>query len=102
MLTRVSPTVRFLGLSENSREVDKDMREMVDKVKRREPLYGTSELPLDMQGMAARNSRNSVFLLGVLPWFNLVNHPYHGVDTAKYYRQAEKELEEERTRREGS
>jgi hypothetical protein len=79
-----------------------DMREMVDKVKRGEPLYGKSTLSEDQQGMAARNSRFSVFFGAVLPWANLVNHPHHNVDTAKYYRQAEKELEEERVRREGS
>jgi NADH-ubiquinone oxidoreductase subunit len=93
---------RFLGLKENSREVDLDMREMVDKVKRGEPLYGKSTLSEDQQGMAARNSRFSFMFLSVLPWANLVNHPYHGVDTAKYYRQAERELEEERVKREGS
>jgi hypothetical protein len=79
-----------------------DMREMVDKVKKGEPLYGKSTLSADQQAMAARNSKNSVFLLAVLPWFNAVNHPYHGVDTAKYYQQAERELEEERVSREGS
>jgi hypothetical protein len=31
-----------------------------------------------------------------MPWFNFVNHPHHGVDTAKYYRNAEKELEAEK------
>ncbi|KAK5723111.1 hypothetical protein LTR17_013981 [Elasticomyces elasticus] len=50
---------RFYGFSENRREIEKDMREMTDKVKRGEPLYG------------------------------------HGVDTAKYYRNAERELEAE-------
>jgi hypothetical protein len=74
-----------------------DMREMVDKVKRGEPLYGTSTMTDYMQGVAHRNSRFAATFAGVLPWFNLVNHPYHGVDTAKYYRQAELELERERS-----
>ena len=73
-----------------------DMREMVDKVKRGEPLYGKSEMTEYMQGVAHRNSRYAGTFSHVLPWPNLVNHPYHGVDTAKYYRQAELELEQEK------
>ncbi|CAN8099983.1 unnamed protein product [Discula destructiva] len=73
-----------------------DMREMVGKVKRGEPLYGVSQLEPHMQGVAARQSRFSALFSDVVPWFNFVNHPQHGVDTAKYYRQAEKELEAER------
>jgi C-terminal of NADH-ubiquinone oxidoreductase 21 kDa subunit len=94
-------TVRFLGLSENRREIDMDMREMVAKVKRGEPPYGTSELSEHHLGMAARNSRNAGFGLFLLPFFNIVNHPHHGVDTAKYYQQAERELEAERVARGG-
>ncbi|KAL4902879.1 hypothetical protein BDW74DRAFT_180576 [Aspergillus multicolor] len=87
---------RFHGLTENSREVEMDMREMVDKVKKGEPLYGVSKVSPHLQGVAARNSRYSNFFLQVIPWFNLVNHEHHGVDTAKYYQQAERELEAER------
>jgi hypothetical protein len=72
------------------------MREMVDKVKKGEPLYGTSSMPQHQQEMAARNSRNANYFLFMIPWFNLVNHQRHGVDTAKYYQQAERELEEQR------
>ncbi len=50
------------------------MREMVDKVKKGEPLYGHSELTPYMQGVAARNSRYSALLGHVLPWMNFVNH----------------------------
>ncbi|KAI0391911.1 NADH-ubiquinone oxidoreductase 21 kDa subunit [Xylariaceae sp. FL0594] len=88
--------LRFYGMSENAREVEMDMREMVAKVKAGEPLYGVSKLTPHMQGVAARQSRYSALFNSVLPWFNFVNHNQHGVDTAKYYRQAEKELEEER------
>ena len=73
-----------------------DMREMVDKVKKGEPLYGHSSLTPYMQGVAARNSRYSAILSQVIPWANFVNHNQHGVDTAKYYQQAERELEAER------
>lgn len=89
-------TVRFYGATENRREIELDMREMVDKVKRGEPLYGESQLTPHMQGMAARQSRYSSLFMGVVPWFNFVNHNQHGVDTAKYYQQAERELEQER------
>ena len=51
-----------------------DMREMVDKVKKGEPLYGHSDLSPYMQGVAARNSRYSALLGHVLPWMNFVNH----------------------------
>lgn len=83
---------RFYGIEENKREVEMDMREMVDKVKKGEPLYGQSSLTPYMQGVAARNSRYSGVFLHLLPWFNFVNHDQHGVDTAKYYQQAEREL----------
>jgi hypothetical protein len=88
--------VRFYGQTENAREVEMDMREMVDKVKKGEPLYGVSELTPYMQGVAARQSRYSALFMGTLPWFNFVNHNQHGVDTAKYYRQAEREVVAER------
>ena len=88
---------RFYGFSENRREVEKDMREMTDKVKRGEPLYGVSTMTEYMQGVASRQSRYSGVFLHVMPWFNFVNHNQHGVDTAKYYRNAERELEAERT-----
>ncbi|KAI1391864.1 NADH-ubiquinone oxidoreductase 21 kDa subunit [Hypoxylon trugodes] len=88
--------LRFYGMSENAREVELDMREMVDKVKAGEPLYGESRLTPHMQGVAARQSRYASLFLAVMPWFNFVNHNQHGVDTAKYYRRAEQELEAER------
>ncbi len=89
-------------MSENAREVEMDMREMVTKVKAGEALYGESKLTPNMQGVAARQSRYSALFMAVLPWFNFVNHSQHGVDTAKYYQQAERELEAERTGRDES
>ena len=87
---------RFYGFSENRREIDMDMREMTDRVKRGEPLYGVSTMTAYMQGAASRQSRYAGVWSHVMPWFNFVNHQHHGVDTAKYYRQAELELEAER------
>ncbi|KAJ8105578.1 hypothetical protein ONZ43_g7375 [Nemania bipapillata] len=88
--------LRFYGMSENAREIDLDMKEMVAKVKAGEPLYGVSQLTPHMQGVAARQSRYSALFTSMLPWFNFVNHNQHGVDTAKYYQAAERELEAER------
>lgn len=68
------PTDRFYGFTENKREEQMDMDEMVDKVKRGEPLYGVSELSPYMQGVAARNSRYSSLFIHAIPWFNMVNH----------------------------
>ncbi|KIV90126.1 hypothetical protein PV10_07467 [Exophiala mesophila] len=88
--------LRLYGWTENEREQQMDMREMVDKVKKGEPLYGASDLTPYHQGIAARNSRYSALLFHIVPWANFVNHNQHGVDTAKYYQQAERELEAER------
>ena len=66
--------VRLYGWTENKREVERDMREMVDKVKAGEPLYGHSTLTPYMQGVAARNSRYSSLLGHIIPWANFVNH----------------------------
>jgi hypothetical protein len=89
--------VRFYGATENSREIDMDMREMVDRIKRGESPYGESRLSPYLQGVAARQSRYSALFFSAIPWFNFVNHSQHGVDTAKYYQQAERELEAGRT-----
>ena len=71
--------MRFYGATENSREIEMDMREMVDKVKKGEPLYGKSTLSPYMQGVAARNSKYSGVFLDVMPWFNFVNHNHVSV-----------------------
>ncbi|KAL7783896.1 NADH-ubiquinone oxidoreductase 21 kDa subunit [Trichoderma ceciliae] len=88
--------LRFYGGTENAREVELDMREMVAKVKAGESLYGESKLSPHLQGVAARQSRYSALFFSAIPWFNFVNHNQHGVDTAKYYQQAERELETDR------
>lgn len=74
VLTRMDGLDRFYGFTENSREADMDMREMVDKAKAGVPLYGTSSVSAYLQGVAARNSRYSELFIHVLPWFNIVNH----------------------------
>ncbi|KAF2145167.1 uncharacterized protein K452DRAFT_349450 [Aplosporella prunicola CBS 121167] len=83
---------RFYGVTENRREIDMDMKEMVGKIKQGQSLYGESSLTEHIQGVSSRNSRYSAVFQHVMPWFNFVNHNQHGVDTAKYYQQAEREL----------
>lgn len=97
LLTSWLLAVRFYGATENAREIEMDMREMVAKVRAGESLYGESKLSPYLQGVAARQSRYSALLFSTVPWFNFVNHNQHGVDTAKYYQQAERELEASKT-----
>lgn len=78
LITRIGDlrlfTDRFYGFTENKREVEMDMREMVDKVKKGEPLYGVSQMSSYLQGVAARNSRYSSLFIHVVPWANFANH----------------------------
>jgi hypothetical protein len=94
-----APLVRFLGITENSREYQKDLAELSQRVKEGKSLYGESSNPEWIQGAAYRNSVFSWYKFGsfafcnllslfivvaVFPVLNLVNHPYHGTDPAKY------------------
>ncbi|KAG0678799.1 hypothetical protein C6P40_000349 [Pichia californica] len=80
-------TKRFWGVSENKREVEKDRYEIKSLLSKGKNPYGCEDSTLTpyMQDLSARYSKNSQVLLGILPWFNFVNHPYHGVDLKKYY-----------------
>lgn len=75
---------RFWGWTENEREQQKDLAELSARAREGKPIYGESELSPYMQGVAARNSTFSGLAAGLFPWFNLVNHNQHGVDTSKY------------------
>ncbi|KAK9381825.1 NADH-ubiquinone oxidoreductase complex I, 21 kDa subunit-domain-containing protein [Kockiozyma suomiensis] len=81
---------RFLGVSENERERKKDLYELRMRVLMGKPLYGTSSLHPDLQKICASYSRYAYSMTGIIPIFNFVNHPYHGVDTSKYYKVLEK------------
>ncbi|KAG5440612.1 hypothetical protein PCK2_000322 [Pneumocystis canis] len=52
-------TVRLWGWMENAREIEMDRIEMQLKQTANEPLYGKSQLPEDMQKIAAQNSKYS-------------------------------------------
>ncbi|OCH85506.1 hypothetical protein OBBRIDRAFT_784780 [Obba rivulosa] len=77
-------SLRFWGWTENKREEEMDYKEMSTRAAKGLPLYGESNEPEWVQGAAHRNSVYSQLKFQVFPMFNLVNHPYHGVDPAKY------------------
>lgn len=74
-----------------SREQKKDYEELSAIAKTGKPVYGETDLPEYIQDVAHRNSVWSQMKFAALPWFNLVNHPHHGVDTLKYYTEKEEE-----------
>jgi len=61
-----------------------DMAELSQRVKEGKPLYGESDQPEHVQASAYRNSAFSQLKFQAFPMFNLVNHPWHGTDPAKY------------------
>lgn len=80
-------TKRLWGFSENAKEVQKDRYEVKSLLAQGKNPYGCDDSTVTpyIQDLSARYSKNSQLLLGVLPWFNFVAHPYHGVDLKKYY-----------------
>ncbi|PWN26673.1 hypothetical protein BDZ90DRAFT_253314 [Jaminaea rosea] len=68
-------SLRLWGWTENEAEVNRAKEEAPDAF----PSTGkTSSLEPYMQGVAHRNSVWSQLKFGVMPWFNLVDHPHHG------------------------
>lgn len=84
LLAYQSTSLRLWGWKENEVEQARDLEELSALAKAGKPLYGETDLPPYVQGVAHRNSLWSQLKFGVLPWFNFVNHEHHGVDTAKY------------------
>lgn len=80
-------TKRFWGLSENAKEVAKDRYETKKALSQGLNPYHTEKSSLTpyLQDVASRNSNHSQLMLAFIPWFNLANHPNHGVDLKKYY-----------------
>lgn len=78
---------RFWGVSENKREVEMDRFQIKSLLAKGQNPYGNEDSTLTpyLQDVSSRYSRNSQLLLGVIPWFNFVKHPYHGIDLNKYY-----------------
>ncbi|PVU91600.1 hypothetical protein BB559_004055 [Furculomyces boomerangus] len=71
-------SLRFMGYKENVREIKKFRQEYAALKAKGKSMDGYSILNPDIQAVAARYSTNSIFNVGVLPWFNVVSHPYHG------------------------
>ncbi|GAA5848326.1 hypothetical protein JCM3766R1_004662 [Sporobolomyces carnicolor] len=84
LLAYQTTSLRLWGWKENSREVEMDRKELGQLAQEGKPLYGETDLPEYIQGVAHRNSMWSQLKFGVLPWFNLVNHQHHGTDANKY------------------
>jgi len=84
---------RFWGWSENQRESDLDLKELRQRAQEGLPVYGTSDQPEWVQAAAYRNSAWSQLKFQAFPMFNLVNHPHHGTDVAKYEEKKENELQ---------
>ncbi|KAJ1742846.1 hypothetical protein LPJ79_002049 [Coemansia sp. RSA 1821] len=73
-----SSSSRFWGLSENAREI-RMYREEYRRLKAEgKSMHGTSSLPLSVQRTAAGYSTGAFLNFDVMPWFNFVNHPFHG------------------------
>ncbi|CAO1625673.1 unnamed protein product [Parajaminaea phylloscopi] len=71
-------SLRLWGWRENQREVDRASQEAPDAF----PVTGkSSSLDPYLQGVAHRNSVWSQLKFSVMPWFNLVDHPYHGASS---------------------
>ncbi|KAJ2697842.1 hypothetical protein H4218_003665 [Coemansia sp. IMI 209128] len=70
--------MRFVGMTENSREIKKYRVEYAKLKAQGKPMHGVSSLPLSMQRTAAAYSTWAFLNFDVFPMFNFVNHPYHG------------------------
>ncbi|KAJ1792685.1 hypothetical protein LPJ67_001475 [Coemansia sp. RSA 1938] len=69
---------RFWGTSENAREI-KMYREEYRRLKAEgKSMHGTSSLPLSIQRISSEYSTGAFLNFDVAPWFNFVNHPFHG------------------------
>ncbi|KAJ7173738.1 NADH-ubiquinone oxidoreductase complex I, 21 kDa subunit-domain-containing protein [Mycena filopes] len=77
-------SARFWGWAENKREEERDLVELTQRAREGKPLYGESSQPAWVQATAHRNSQYAQLKFSVFPMINLVNHPYHGTDPAKY------------------
>ncbi|TCD67586.1 hypothetical protein EIP91_012216 [Steccherinum ochraceum] len=77
-------SLRFWGWTENKREEERDRVEMKDRIARGLPLYGTSDQPEWVQGVAYRNSAFSQLKFHAFPMFNFVNHQHHGKTVDDY------------------
>ncbi|CAH7687466.1 NADH-ubiquinone oxidoreductase complex I, 21 kDa subunit-domain-containing protein [Phakopsora pachyrhizi] len=81
-------TNRFLGWVENEREQKIQEEEFTRIARSGKTIWGESNLQPWIQSVAHHNSQFAHLKYSTIPWFNFVNHPYHGVDVSKYYEEA--------------
>ncbi|KAG0141084.1 hypothetical protein CROQUDRAFT_664314 [Cronartium quercuum f. sp. fusiforme G11] len=79
---------RFLGWTENQREQELQEAEFTQLARSGKSIWGESTLQPWIQSTAHHNSQFAHMKFSTIPWFNFVNHPYHGVDVSKYYQDA--------------
>ncbi|KAJ2501716.1 hypothetical protein GGH96_001680 [Coemansia sp. RSA 1972] len=71
-------SARFWGTSENAREIKKYREEYRRLKAEGKSMHGTSSLPLSIQRISSEYSTGAFLHFDVAPWFNFVNHPFHG------------------------
>ncbi|KAJ1599540.1 hypothetical protein NDA14_004195 [Ustilago hordei] len=71
---------RFWGWKENELEQQANQAAINAGIKPPGTDPTKSDLSPHLQGVAHRNSAFSQLKFSTLPWFNMVNHPYHGGD----------------------
>jgi len=79
---------RFLGWTENEREQKMQHEEFTQIARSGRPIWGESTIQPWIQTVAHHNSQFAHLKFSTIPWFNFVNHPYHGVDVSQYYNDA--------------
>jgi len=75
---------RFVGWSENRREYERDHRELSALAKEGKPLWGETSQPESTLRAAHYNSQWAFTKFHAVPWFNFVNHPWHGRHAEEY------------------
>jgi hypothetical protein len=73
---------RFWGWRENNRELQLYRQEWTNLKAQGKGMHGESSLSPAMQQMAAGNSTFAAVRFDAIPWFNVVNHPHHGDQSA--------------------
>jgi hypothetical protein len=56
IVLKATVSERFWGWTENKREEERDFAELSQRAREGKPLYGESDQPHDIQGIAHRNS----------------------------------------------
>lgn len=57
-----------MGIKENAPEVERDLKELSALAKAGKPLYGETDMPEYIQGVANRNSAFSQLKFSAIPW----------------------------------